>query len=288
MTVPRSMKKVARKLFIVWLGFYATVSQAQSPTISSWEAKADTLYKSEKFGEAEIWYSKILSEARKKGEEIPYTVLYKRGVCYFSTEQFDKAEADLNVFVQANPSSFQGRILRGLIYQALENPDGQLKDVNAAIQLQGNNPNLLRWRGGLYLQREEYDSAKHDLLIVRQFGDDPEVEMNLGMAYFNTNKPDSAFLSINRSIELNATNLSVYLYGATFSLQEERYEQALQYLKLGQRIDPQNPSIQFYKGISLIELKREKEGCSCLGKAFVAGIDEAGDYLQQYCWNLED
>jgi tetratricopeptide (TPR) repeat protein len=288
MIAPLSMKKVTKKLFIIWLGLYATLSQAQSPTVSSWEAKADTLYKSEKFGEAEIWYSKILSEARKKGEEIPYSVLYKRGVCYFSTEQFDKAEADLNTFVKANPSSFQGRILRGLIYQALENPDGQLIDVNAAIQLQGNNPNLLRWRGGLYLQKEEYDSAKQDLLIVRQFGDDPEVEMNLGMAYFNANKPDSAFLSINRSIELNATNLPVYLYGATFSLQEERYEQALQYLKLGQRIDPVNPSILFYKGISLIELKREKEGCSCLGKAFMAGIDEAGDYLQQHCWNLEE
>jgi len=77
-----------------------------------------------------------------------------------------------------------------------------------------------------------------------------------------------------------------YLYAGTFCLQEKKFDLALKYLELGLRIDPTNHSALFYKGVSLIELKRTDEGCSCLKKAFDAGEDDAADYLKEYCYDV--
>lgn len=260
----------------------------QNALWKTWEAKGDTLYRAERFEEAEPFYSRIINDAIKSKSEMPYAVLYKRGVCYFSTEQFEKAEKDVNIVVTAAPANFQGRILRGLIRQALGDVEGQLEDVNAALELQGDNPNLLRWRGSLYLQQENHEAARRDLLVVRHVAEDPEVEVNLAVAYYHTGAADSAFMAIDRGIEINATVMPLYLYGASYALQEERFEKALAYLRLGQRIDPDNATLLFYQGVALLELKRETEACRCLAKAFAAGVDDAAGYLTQHCWSFEE
>ena len=38
----------------------------------------------------------------------------------------------------------------------------------------------------------------------------------------------------------------------------------------------------------MLELKNDKEGCSCLTKAFAAGEDDAAGYLKEYCYGVED
>ncbi|HCR53096.1 MAG TPA: hypothetical protein DIW27_01675, partial [Cytophagales bacterium] len=58
------------------------------------------------------------------------------------------------------------------------------------------------------------------------------------------------------------------------------------YLNMALRLDPENLNAQFYKGIALLELDREEEGCRLLAKAFYAGEDDAGDYLKEKCYTL--
>jgi tetratricopeptide (TPR) repeat protein len=125
-------------------------------------------------------------------------------------------------------------------------------------------------------------------LIVRQMQDDPEVELNLGFAYYSVDKKDSAIMAINKSIELEATFLPAWLYGSSFSLEEGDYDLALKYINVALMLEPDNATAWFYKGVALIELKREDEACRFLNKAFYAGQDDAGDYLKQYCYGIED
>ncbi len=112
--------------------------------------------------------------------------------------------------------------------------------------------------------------------------------MNLGFAYYSIQKADSALMAINKAIELEATFLPAYLYGGSFSLQEGNYELAIKYLNVALMLEPENATAWFYKGVSLMELKKEDAACSCLRKAFYAGHDDAGDYLKQYCYGIED
>ena len=86
---------------------------------------------------------------------------------------------------------------------------------------------------------------------------------------------------------MDATFAPAYLYGGTFALEEENFELALKYLDVALRLDPENVAALFYKGVALVELKKEKEGCSCLNEAFMAGQDDAADYLKQYCYGVD-
>ncbi|QLH31908.1 MAG: hypothetical protein HWD62_05205 [Cyclobacteriaceae bacterium] len=60
----------------------------------------------------------------------------------------------------------------------------------------------------------------------------------------------------------------------------------MKFLDVALRLDPENLQALFYKGIALVELKREDEGCRCLNKAFYDGVDDAADYLKQYCYEV--
>lgn len=261
------------------------LGSAQNPKWVAWETEADTLMSHEDFKAAIKLYSKIIDDSKLK-DRTTYRPLYKRAVAYYSSGDFQKAIQDMGRFIPEFPESYQARILRALAYRELGDVDSQLIDIEAALELTGGDPQIMKWRAGLLMEKNEYQLAKHDLLLLRQVQDDPEVEMNLAFAYYSLQHTDSALVAINKSIELDATFAPAYLYGGSFSLEEEQYDLALKYLDVALRLEPENTTALFYRGIALVELKREEEGCRCLNRAFYAGEDDAADYLKQYCYEV--
>jgi len=258
---------------------------AQNPKWTAWETEADTLMSHEEFSKAIARYSKIIKASGLKQKE-NYRPLYKRAVAYYSTGQWQPAIADMDKFIPEFPQSYQARILRALVYRELNDIDNQLADVDAAIQLSGGDLQLLRWRGSLRMEKEEYELAKKDFKQIIQIQDDPEIEMNLALTHYSLQELDSALLAVNKAIELDGTYGAAYFYGGAFALEQEQYEQAVKFLDVALRLDPENLQALFYKGIALVELKREDEGCRCLNKAFYDGVDDAADYLKQYCYEV--
>ncbi len=281
---------MVKKLIILLAVAFATFTvqaQAQDPKWQAWETEADTLMSGEDFAAAAKLYTKVI-DASKLKERTDYRVLYKRGVAFYSQGDFKNAVSDMDRFIPQFQESYQARILRALCYRELGETDKQLADVEIALTLSGGDPQILKWRAGLLLEKKEYKQAIKDLLIVRQMQDDPEVEINLAFSYYSIEKRDSAIIAINKAIELEATFLPAYLYGSSFSLEEAHYELAIRYINVALMLDPENATAWFYKGVALIELKKDDEACSCLRKAFYAGQDDAGDYLKQHCYGIED
>lgn len=279
---------MVKQLIILLAVVLTTLSvHGQDPKIQAMETEADTLMSREDFAGAVKLYTKVI-DATKLKERTDYRALYKRSVAYYSQGDFKNAVADMDRFIPQYEQSYQARILRALCYRELGETDKQLADVEEALTLSGGDPQILKWRAGLLIEKENFDQAITDLLIVRQMQDDPEVELNLGFAYYSVQKRDSAIMAINKAIELEATFLPAYLYGSSFSLEEAQYELAIRYINVALMLEPENATAWFYKGIALIELKKEDEGCRCLNKAFYAGQDDAGDYLKQYCYSIED
>jgi len=275
-----------RVLLILFVSAIAVSGFSQDPKWAAWETEADTLMSREDFTGATKLYTKVV-EASKLKDKTSYRALYKRAVAYYSSGDFQNAILDMNRFIPEFPESYQARILRALAYRESGDVDNQLKDVESALELSNGEPQILKWRAGLLMEKGEFKQAKEDLLLVRQFQDDPEVEMNLAFAYYSLDNPDSAILAINKSIELDATFAPAYLYGGSFSLEQENFELAIKYLNVALKLDPENATALFYKGVALVELKREEEGCRCLTKAFMSGQDDAADYLKQYCYDID-
>jgi tetratricopeptide (TPR) repeat protein len=279
---------MVKKLIIVIAGVFTMLSaHAQVPKWKAWEIEADTLMSRQDFTGASKLYTKVI-DASKLKERTDYSALYKRGVAFYSQGDFKNAVSDMDRFIPQFPESFQARILRALCYRELGETDKQLVDVEEALTLSGGDPQILKWRAGLLIEKEEFNKGIEDLLLVRQMQDDPEAELNLGFAYYSIDKRDSALIAINKAIELEPTFMPAYLYGSSFSLEEAHYELAIKYINVALMLEPTNATALFYKGVALMELKKEDEACSCLRKAFYAGQDDAGDYLMQYCYGVED
>jgi tetratricopeptide (TPR) repeat protein len=276
-----------RILVIVIAAFLASSAFAQSAKVKKWEVEADTAMSQQDYPKAIKIYSKIVKTSKLK-ERADYGALYKRAVCYFSTGDFNHALEDLDKVVPQFPQLPQARMLRALVHKELGNKDKKLEDLEQALLGDPANANMLKWRASVYLEDEEYALARKDLETAKVFGDDAETEMYLGVAQYNSGSVDSAFLSLDKSIELDATYLPAYLYASSFCLEEDRYEQAIKYLDFAHMLDPKNTTVYFYKGIALVELEKTEEGCVYLRKAFYGGLDDASGYLKEHCFGVEN
>lgn len=261
---------------------------AQNQKWKAWEVEADTLLNRQDFRGALEMYTKIIKASKLK-DPSAYGAVYKRAVCSYSLGEFESALKDLDIFIPSYPGSSQAHLLRAFVYRELGDSERQLIDLDEAVTMRPGDPNLLKWRATLYLDKGDYQLAKQDLITLkRNQTDDSEIETYLGLAYYNLSHPDSALMSLNKAIELNAMYVPAYLYAASFCLQEEEYDLALKYISIPLRLDPKNATALFYKGMALIEKKKIDAGCSCLNKAFYLGYDDAADYLKEYCYEVED
>ncbi len=271
-------------LHLVFLGY------AQAPKWKAWQVEADTLYSRQDYGNAAKRYTKILDANRSKGgkygDRSLYSILYKRAVCYYSLQEFDKALGDLAVFTVEFPKAPQPKLLSAFIYRALNDVDKQLTNLNEAMELQPASPDFLKWRGLLHLQKKNHREALRDLLQARSFEDDSEIETYLGLCYYNLDQIDSAFLSFDTAIELDPTFFSPYLYASSIALENQNYPLSLEYSNLALRLDGKSKEALFYKGAALVASDQMDEGCRCLNRAFYAGFDNAGDYLSEFCFQM--
>ena len=278
---------MSRALSICLLILVAGSVCAQNEKWTKWEIEADTAASRGEFAEAVKLYSKIIDAAGLK-EKTAYGALYKRAITYYSMGEFRLSLADLNKFINYYPEFPQARLLRALVHKELGNTDEQLQDLEEALHSQPSNAGLLKWRASIYLDDEKYELAKKDAKLARLLADDAETEMYMGVAYYNLGDADSAFYCMDQAIAHDATLLPPYLSAGTFGLELEDFERALKYLDLALMLDSRNPSALFYKGIALAELEKFDEGCRCLRKAFYSGMDDAADYLTEYCFGVEN
>jgi len=278
---------MSKLLSFFLLLFVVCGASAQNEKWEKWEADADTLSERGQYAEAIKLYTKIIDASGLK-DRAGYGALYKRAISYYSMGDYGHALVDLDKFIVAYGEFPQARLLRALVHKELGNSEKQLQDLQDALASQPSNPALLKWRASIYIDEEQYELAKKDAVLARLLADDAETEMYLGIIYYNLGDADSAFMSMDQAISMEATFLPPYLYAGTFGLELEQFEVALKYLDLALMLDPKNNSALFYKGIALAETDKVVEGCRCLRKAFYSGMDDASDYLTEYCFGIEN
>jgi tetratricopeptide (TPR) repeat protein len=274
------MTKLYASLVILFLFQSSAFAQ-----VAEWETEADTLMNQQQFEKAATLYSKVIAITGLKAKD-DYRTVYKRAFAYYYSGEYQSALKDLDLFLKEFDQVAQAYTLRAFIFRQLDDIDGQVESLQKAVELQPDNLELVKWRGAVLLQKNEYLQAKRDLLAARATLDDAELETNLALAYYSLNDIDSALVAINKSIELDATYEPAYLYGGSFCLEAEQYPRSLAYLNLALLVNPDNTNAMFYKGIVLVELKKGTEGCRLLAKAFKAGQDDAEGYLKEHCYDI--
>lgn len=277
------MRWIGILFFLFSVGLFA---QTKPSKVQVAEALGDTLFNREDFVGALKQYNKVAKATKLKTVQ-QRQILYKRAVCLFYLGEFEQALADLKVFIPENQSLPRARILRAFIYRELGVLQLQLDDLNQVLEWDAMNIDLLKWRAGLLVEMGENEQALVELKAMKQWATDEEVELYTGLAYYGLEKPDSALYHFDQSILANGGYLPAYQYAGSVCLEQGAFELALTYINLALRLDGQNLELLFYKGVALVELDRKEEGCRLLNKAFYKGIDDAGGYLEEYCFPKE-
>jgi tetratricopeptide (TPR) repeat protein len=250
------------------------------------EAEGDTLLNRQDFEGALKKYNQAVELSKLKDAESK-RMLYKRAICFYSLQNFQQALADLNTFIPEFPSFPRAKFLRAFVNRELGDTRAQLNDINDLLVFNPSSPDLIKFKANIYLEANQYDSAKRELLSLQKLTNDEEIETQLGLSYYNLNDADSAFIHFDAALNFNGGYAPAYMYITSLCLEQEAFEMALDYVDLGLRLDPENQQLLFYKGIALAETDKVQEGCSLLAKVFYAGMDQAGDYLKQYCYNKD-
>ena len=251
------------------------------------EAEGDTLVNRQDFEGAIKIYNKVIELSKLKDTESK-GVLYKRAICFYNVGEFQKALDDLNVFIPAYPSFPRALYLRAFVNRELGNTQAQLDDINLLIEQNPLNADLLKFKAGIYIEDEKYPEAKKELLSLQKLTNDEQIETQLGFVYYSMSEPDSAYIHFDSALAINGGYAPAYLYMSSLCLEQEAFGLALTYVDLGLRLDPGNQQLLFYKGIALAESDQLEEGCRILANVFYAGMDQAGDYLKQYCYSVKD
>lgn len=274
------------KIFItlgVVLTLFHNAARAQQQDLESSVAEADTLMAHEDFEGALNLYNKILDKTTLTTPD-SYNVLYKRAVCYYQMNNFQKALEDINTFIEHYPYVPQAKLLRAYIYQGLDDVEGQLKSLDELIALQPFNTELVKWQASLLLQNDQYLEAREKLKKAAQLKDDAQTQLYLGLTYYYMEDADSALLAFDKSILLDNTYTPAYLYAGSLCIEQTAYELALDYINKGLALDEQDLTLLYYKGVALVEMGKPEEGCPFLSKAFYGGNDDASGYLKEYCF----
>lgn len=271
--------------FVVMSSFFSYAQDKQEAQRQAWLTEADTLAGRQDFKGAIELYNKIVESSKLKTDD-DYQVLYNRAYCYFALNEFGPALRDISQYLEKFPEE-HALLLRIYINQGLGDPEGQLSDLNTLMQSGPGNPELLRWRVSVLMDLGKNAEAQKDLHTLLTYQPDPELQLYLGLTYYNLQQTDSAFMEFDKVIASNPDVVQSYLFAGSIAVEEGAYDLALRYLNDGLKQEPQNTTLLFYKGVALVEKKNTTEGCRCLSKAFNNGFDDAADYLKEYCYGVE-
>ncbi len=256
--------------------------QSRQSANAAIEIKADTLLDQQDYEGALKLYNTIIKKSKFKNDD-EFSVLYKRAYCFYTLKRFDEALVDLNRYIGKIPND-QAKLLRLYVFQELGDTESLLTDLNELISKSPENDELLRWRLTVLMESEKYKEAQHDILQLLSIQDDPNLKGYLGLTYYYLENPDSALIIFDDLIKKYPTNIQTYLYAGSVCLEEGEYDASLHYVNQGLTIEPSNATLLYYKGAALVEKEDLVEGCRCLNKAFANGIDDAGEYLKEYCY----
>ncbi len=274
-------------LIFTALMFCFSFAQSQNAKWRAYEIEADTLMAQEQYKSALALYTKSIAASELKDPN-SHLLLYKRALCLFSLQQFKEAIADVEQLIKLEPDDDQAKLLKAYIGRDMQDTKLQLSALNDLLLVDPKNVDLLKWRASIFVDDGLYVEARHDIKAAKKITNDAELETYLGMSYYHQSERDSAIFYFDKAIALDETYITSYMYAASLCLEQDAYDLALTYLNQALKIDPANLTIQFYKGIALVEKKDLEAGCRCLRAAFKGGIDDAGDYLKDYCFTSDD
>ncbi|MBN1116261.1 MAG: tetratricopeptide repeat protein [Bacteroidales bacterium] len=188
-----------------------SVLKAEPLNLSAWEKKVNVMIQADRSRDI----SNEIEELIKNHSQQP-EYLFLRGTLNLVKDKYSKAisDFDLALYLQM-PEKYLEKVYlnRGMAYFNTSDFEKAEEDFIAAIEINPLYPAVYHSYGMLKYEQGDYDEAiKHFLKALQFDSENPLIYYNLGMSYFKIDDSDNACYYFNRSCSLNYRNAcKVYL-----------------------------------------------------------------------------
>src|ERR1700749_308602 len=136
---------------------------------------------------------------------------YQRADLYFVQQNYDATLADLTTVIRIEPQLAVGYLVRSVYHRMRGEYDIAIDDINEAITRADRWPLNFIERGLNYEAKGDYPRATHDFNIAIDMApDDPDIQINLALAYWENGKLDNAADAVATFQTLAKGQISAY------------------------------------------------------------------------------
>jgi tetratricopeptide (TPR) repeat protein len=183
----------------------------------------------------------------------------------------------LNEVLQQFPASIQARYLRAVLNTEIKNYYAAISDYDQIIAIDSSfAPSYLNKgviQSKLSLMYNAFNSSQSASFMLK---DQPEFRSD-------ENDGESIINNFKKAQELIPDLPYAYYNLANSYCKQLRYTEAFEYYNKAIEINPQLGEAYYNKGITMIYLGDNDNGCYYIGKSGELGIEEAYSVLKRYC-----
>jgi tetratricopeptide (TPR) repeat protein len=169
-----------------------------------------------------------------------WRVHYYLGSVYAERKENDRALAE---FARIPPDSeyyVDSRIQRAYVLQKSDRVPEAIREVEGALKVKPDNPDLMGYLAALYREQKELKSAIALLeRMVERYPDNDRYRFTLGAAYDEAKDKNRTIEQMRRAVELNPKNAAALNYlGYTYAEMGVRLDEAEQLIRRALEIEP--------------------------------------------------
>ncbi len=205
---------------------------------------------------------------------------YQRGLCKYILDDNDGALEDLVRAADNDPEFIPPKQLLAEIYADNALYEIALKYLDAALEIDSSDLNMLSDRGRILLSTDRYQEALNDFNAIINAGIQTDaVYYNRGMAHYHLGNYGDAEKDFEMAVSLNRTDEDYFIFRALSRLALGQTESSFQDFSSAITINPGNPDIYFYRSQAFYDLGRYEDALHDLDTVFYIEPEYPGIFL---------
>ncbi len=200
----------------------------------------------------------ITEQARKNADPQAITFLFNAQEA-FEAGYYDMALAMADSAARYEPALADIPFLKGRIYTSLRRVEDALKAYEKVLEFDPAYPGVYMNLGNSaflsgqpeqalsYYRKEQIRAAKSG--EENSVADSPAFLIQLGRAFADTGKPDSARWALEKAITADSSNPTAYMWLGQVLEDEGDFEEALRFSRKGLELQPQNANYGYVVGV---------------------------------------
>jgi tetratricopeptide (TPR) repeat protein len=227
----------------------------------------------------------LLAENKTIEDTAKARIYFERGLNHFALTHYDPAIADFTEAINRKfAKTADAFAYRGVCYGRKEDFSNVFKDLNHAISMDPKNHYAITNRG--YYNSLVGDNAaaiKDHTMAIEIMPDDKMSYLNRGYTYLQDGNVNRALEDFMASYKIDSTYMGAIVYVGIAKTNLGDNAGALPWFNKVIPMQPDNPTLYYYRGTCLANLGRTEEACPDLRKAAELGESNALPLVAKFC-----